>query len=549
MTTTPTQDDAPDSQSPPQATPQHPASVRLDKKIQNPFLTTSDVIGHLNKAMEQVNQEQTKLAEKQQALLQNQQDENESGDEHDFEEEGDHNEDNDDAPSSTKHPLNLHNQQAHFELQRRLPDGSTRRATTSEQKAADLESKLQQVATQICLLPHSQQWIWLTQQQRPYGNELYASQQYAQAIDVYLTCVMVLQNLYAKQTELQKKSPTDEEAKDFDFVLDPLEHDILFVRIMNNLAQSALQLAWYKKAIQFCDLCLEQQQQQQSTSSLPRNDPTFLFQMSKLHFKRAKAHRLRGQYTPAKGDLRQSLDFIQQSEAALSKDDPESTLSKQLTTASKEIAKETRLIQQAIQEARKNEKRQQKAMRHVLGSSSSSTKRTGADEQAFESLDNDDFGTDDHDSPSLVEPATTTRTATNHDARPKINEPVAPLYEEHTPRTRTHSTLRSRTKAVMVDRYPHDPLTTTAAPQNEQKSWKDASSSHKKKDDDDGQFTTPRLTYWQYYWAVVGRVAENLLIWLGDEETIEKYKRLEREQSYFEDWKESSLMTVSLLYK
>lgn len=102
----------------------------------------------------------------------------------------------------------------------------------------------------------------------------------------------------------------------------------------------------------------------------------------------------------------------------------------------------------------------------------------------------------------------------------------------------------------MVDKYPHDPLTTTDAPQNEQKSWKDASSSHKKKDDD-GQFTTPRLTYWQYYWAVVGRVAEHLLIWLGDEETIEKYKRLEREQSYYEDWKtkKTSLMTVSLLYK
>jgi hypothetical protein len=81
----------------------------------------------------------------------------------------------------------------HFELQKRLPNGNTRRATTEELQAADMESKLQQAAAQVEYLKtwdEKKQWA---EEQRQYGNQLYREERYEQAIDVYLTCLVVAQ--------------------------------------------------------------------------------------------------------------------------------------------------------------------------------------------------------------------------------------------------------------------------------------------------------------------------------------------------------------------
>ena len=161
-----------------------------------------------------------------------------------------------------------------FELQRRLPDGSTRRATESEQAAADMETKLQQTATLIEKMNQEERRTW-AQAQREAGNIFYKEEKYKDAIDTYLTCLPAIDQSFPETVDL-----------------------LLFLKVMNNLSQSCIQLHWSGKAIRFASIALDQIKNgdQERTKEVA-------VEVVKLYFKRGKAYRLRGDYQEARGDL------------------------------------------------------------------------------------------------------------------------------------------------------------------------------------------------------------------------------------------------------
>ncbi|KAL7566858.1 hypothetical protein ACA910_021352 [Epithemia clementina (nom. ined.)] len=139
-----------------------PSSAAKAVTSGSPFLTTSDIIRHLNKA----------LAETPSAppvAMPSEYDDDDDNMEDYMEDEP---LEQDQAWNNEHHDTSTKARPAaalpaapppppQFELHRRLPDGSTRRVSPSEQEAADLESKLQQVVAHIAPLPPTQQWEWI----------------------------------------------------------------------------------------------------------------------------------------------------------------------------------------------------------------------------------------------------------------------------------------------------------------------------------------------------------------------------------------------------
>jgi hypothetical protein len=104
-----------------------------------------------------------------------------------------------------------------------------------------------------------------------------------------------------------------------------------------------LQLQWYRKTVEFCTMALTEQR---------IDDGRFMLDKAKLFYKRAKAGRLRGDY---------SLDDIEKAKYFLAKSDQ--ALEPQLN---KTIEKERKLLQGAIAQARVNQKRQEASMKRLL---------------------------------------------------------------------------------------------------------------------------------------------------------------------------------------
>ena len=44
-----------------------------------------------------------------------------------------------------------------------------------------------------------------------------------------------------------------------------------------------------------------------------------------------------------------------------------------------------------------------------------------------------------------------------------------------------------------------------------------------------------RLSYWQWYMMVIGKLAEELLVWLGDEEFVERRRIQQQQQQEYAD--------------
>lgn len=334
------------------------ASPSATSSSSTPFVTTSDVLSSLNKALNNL-----------------------------------------ETPQDIAKP--------HFELQRRMPDGSTRRATETEVQAADMETKLSQAAAHVQTLPTWEAKLEWAQKQRQYGNTLYQQERYAEAIDIYLTCLVVAQE--------EEKTPNSE--------------GLLFFYLMNNLAQAALQLKWYSKAEHFCSLAFEHEENRHNWTieSTTRNQRQ---QMAKLYHKRSKARRLKGLYKEARLDLEAALEWLDYGNG---KDDDTMSASRRA------IQREVQLVAQGSAEAKRNKERAKKGMQKVLQST-------------------------DHES--------------DDDAS---NEPL------FAPTERTFSTLRAPSRVE---------------------------DDHDEEDDT----TSPTLSYWQCYLAMVARVAEKLLEWTGDDE-------------------------------
>lgn len=334
-----------------------------------------------------------------------------------------------------------------FELQRKLPDGSSRKASPSELKAADLETKIKQVAEHVAKLPDDEAKLAFCDEHRQYGNQLYSGQQYEEAIDVYLTCLTAIPN-----TGTQSRG----------------QH-LVFLQVLNNLAQTALQLQWYRKAQEFCRMALEEIHTGADDDDVRHMSVERQLQIVKLYFKRGKAGRHRGEYGQARNDLTAALSVLARMEERCDKEstssDNDRDWQKTVSSSRQVIRNELQAIQRGVQQGRKNLAKQKQAMQQVLGGDAAKTPPK-----------------------ALV---TTHETVSIDTSRTSVH-PEKTLYETPRGRQRVYSTLRAPT--------------TTA---------KKASDD----DDDDGTVELPLLlSCWHYYLSVVGRVAETILQWIGDEE-------------------------------
>lgn len=293
-----------------------------------------------------------------------------------------------------------------FELQKRLPNGNTIKADERDTAVADMESKFKQAATEVEDLTDQQKLEW-AQLQRQAGNELYQQKDYKEAIDAYLTCLVV------------KSETTNSKF---------LEQ--VFLPVMNNLAQCTLQLSHFNKTVTFCTMALEE-------SGLP-NRPDLI---AKLYFRRGKARRLTGEYASAEQDLEKAKQLLFEGAEAQQPT---------RTAEFRAIEKELHLVTRSVGEAQKIELKQKDAMRRLF------------------------------DNPSQEEPHVET----------------TPLYAAHrNPNGSLYSDRSKRAYSIL-------------------RAKKDT-------DDDADMPGRRRLSYMEYYLAVVGSIAERLLVMLGDEETIQ----------------------------
>lgn len=218
-----------------------------------------------------------------------------------------------------------------FELQKRLPDGSTRRASEEELAAADMQTKVKQAAEQVARLLPKEKIKW-AKQQRQEGNKRYAAGNYKEAMDVYLTCLVAMP---PQGTEGSLSSSSTQ----------------VFLPVLNNLAQTALKLDMWRKTEQFCTIAINEIELPPDTADEKIDEETRKL-MSKIYFRRGKARRLRGLYSEARKDLDEALQMWGDDD-----DSPERT----------SVVREIEKVEKAAAEARKLEERQKQAMKQMLG--------------------------------------------------------------------------------------------------------------------------------------------------------------------------------------
>lgn len=250
-------------------------------------------------------------------------------------------------------------QKQFFELQKRLPDGSTIPATKDEIAAEDFKSKLEQSAKFVSELesPEDRQ-LW-AEEQRLAGNIFFQHGDYKGAMDIYLTCLVVKEDT----PEFIRRT---------------------FLPILSNLAQCTLQLGMYKKTIVFCETALEELSKAKEKApketieenvESTRTNLQDAIALCKILFKLGKALRLTGHYIRAREALNNSLDCLigeENEEAPVASLDETSNdtidPSFSLEPYKKAIKKEFRHLDVAEKEAKRNLARQKRAMQKVLTS-------------------------------------------------------------------------------------------------------------------------------------------------------------------------------------
>jgi hypothetical protein len=383
----------------------------------------------------------------------------------------------------------LFQKEPRFELQKRLPDGSAIPATQDDTAAADFKTKLEQSAKFVSQLESSEDRRYWAEQQRQTGNKFFQSGDYKGALDIYLTCLVVKEN-------------------SLDFVRDT------FLPILNNLAQCTLQLGMHKKTIVFCEMALDEvekveeverveqlakdtakklnddheeektEESKSVTTQKAKNPQVDCIALCKIYFKLAKALRLTGNYEEARKALDSSLGCMIEKEkefpissSTTSNDNDDNDDNDgdhndnkiSILPYQKAIQKEYRYLDIAEKEARKNRAKQKRAMQSVLSSSTSSSSNHRDD-----------------------------------------NKKISPSLYENQSNPREFSKLRARIKGTS------------------------SSSTFNGKDDSNSNTYVSDLeniSYSQYYWSMVARVANYLLTILGDEDTANADEILQNDQS------------------
>lgn len=229
-----------------------------------------------------------------------------------------------------------------FELQRKLPDGSYRPAEKGEMAAADFQTKLKQAAEMTAMLTPQQKLRW-AKHQRKEGNKIFAAGEYKDAMDVYLTCLVAMDQS-SKENENNMKAVGEEECEE-PIQTAQIEEEIK-LPVLLNLALCALKLGMLSKAEKFCNYAMEMDVGKRSV---------------KANFRRGRARMLMGHYVSAELDLARALEL--NDEAATSD-------LKEVQSEREAILREMEKLDRLVSQAEKNEETQKKAMERVFQSTS-----------------------------------------------------------------------------------------------------------------------------------------------------------------------------------
>lgn len=228
-----------------------------------------------------------------------------------------------------------------FELQRKLPDGSHRPASEAEVAAADFQTKMKQAAEMVALLPPQQKLQW-AKHQRTEGNKLFATGEYKDAMDVYLTCLVAID---------QSSKDSDGEAEEDKQIVptEQIEEEIK-LPVLLNLALCALKLGMLSKAEKFCNYAMEMDAGKCSV---------------KANFRRGRTRMLQGHYASAKLDLGRALEL---NDEVIAKVNEECVLEAQ--SEREVILREMEKLDRLVFQAERNKAVQKKAMERAFQSSS-----------------------------------------------------------------------------------------------------------------------------------------------------------------------------------
>jgi tetratricopeptide (TPR) repeat protein len=209
---------------------------------------------------------------------------------------------NDDIPTSTSNSLRDSDRRTEgntggFELQMKLPDGSYRRAEQKEIAAADFQTKMKQ-ASEIIVGLTAQQKIEWAKCQRIQGNVLFAKGDYTEAMDVYLTCLVAMDQSCPTPTSNDENPSSDitmnENASESRLLQVQMEREIK-LPVLLNLALCSLKMGMLSKAEKFCNFAME--------TELGKQSP-------KASFCRGRARLLMGKYGVAESDLNNALNLL-----------------------------------------------------------------------------------------------------------------------------------------------------------------------------------------------------------------------------------------------
>ena len=293
-----------------------------------------------------------------------------------------------------------------FELQRKMPDGSYRRADEKEVAAADFQSKMKQASEAIKTLNPQQKIEW-AKYQRTEGNVLFAKGEYKEAMDVYLTCLVAMDQTSSSSTSsppsddaasVASADDNDEKTNDGrrndDDVTNgdddeeeeqqlniQIEKDIK-LPVLLNLALSALKLGMLSKAEQFCNHAIETELGKQS---------------AKAHFRRGRVRMLMGHFVSAELDLDKAHELIDTNMIMRNSDnnivtdindrEENNQKLKELENEKTVILREKQKLNRLVNHAHKNEKQQKRAMQKLFNSDEQQQRRQQAKKsQAIQDL-------------------------------------------------------------------------------------------------------------------------------------------------------------------
>ena len=245
-----------------------------------------------------------------------------------------------------------------FELQRKLPDGTYRKADIGEMAAVDFQTKMKQAATMIANMNSHQKIEW-AKHQRQMGNELFGKGEYKEAMDVYLTCLVAMDQSTLNDIDIDDgKEDGDEEDDGFDDTLNQQIETNIKLPVLLNLALSALKLGLLSKSEQFCNFALEMDSGKRSI---------------KAHFRRGRVRMLMGHYITAELDLDKALELLNDKLLLISSKqqggmeiDIDATMASAVNDEKRVIMKEKQKLVRLMNQADKHRKQQKKAMEKLF---------------------------------------------------------------------------------------------------------------------------------------------------------------------------------------